>query len=66
MQIKEIVNTDDIVTAKNLLDTIIIEHDTISDPEENSSLHHAQDHLNALDSTGQTNQKDATVRALEE
>ena len=66
-RIKEILNTDT-NTAKSLLDSAVIEHDTIAnnDIEENKTLHHAQDHLNAFINTGQTQQKVRTTRALEE
>ena len=59
---------NDTVAAKTLLDEIITEHDivAINDPEENSHLHHARDHLNAFQNTDQQVQKDATTRALDE
>ena len=64
-RIKEILQTDTIA-AKNLLDEITTEHDIISDEDENSHLHHAQDHLDAFQDSEQIEQKEATERALDE
>jgi hypothetical protein len=63
--IKDILNSDT-TSAKTLLDEITAQHDTITDPEENLHLHHAQDHLNSFQLTDQTHQKDATINALDE
>jgi hypothetical protein len=66
MRIKDFVNSNDIVTAKTLLDTVTAEHDTSTDTDESAHLHHAQDHLNAFQETNDTQQKNATINALDE
>ena len=66
MRIKEILETD-VIAAKTLLDIVTAEHDTITeDIEEDLHLHHAKEHLDALNFTGQSQQKNATIDALNE
>lgn len=72
-EIKKIIEVDNNITeAKTLIENLITEHDelknTYNDDEtimiDNSSLHHAKDHLQYADV--QIQQKDATIKALDE
>ena len=67
MQVKELIDSD-VNAAKTLLDSVTAEHDTFAanDPDESSHLHHAKDHLDAFDDSGQIQQKQATITALDE
>ena len=74
-QIKSLVELNDTITAKSLIDAVILEHDNyilLNNIEtsgdnftsvDNLSLHHARDHLNFIE---QQNQKDAVTKALVE
>lgn len=78
--IKNIIDIDDdIAEAKNRLDQIIVENDNYIDSNnipknddsnfsslDNMSLHHAKLHLDDFVNTGQSHQKPAAVRALED
>lgn len=75
--VRSLLVENDIQTARTILNSIVVENDryyqtTISRNDvtakiDNSSLHHAQDHLEAFTiDSNQTIQKDATMKALEE
>ena len=69
-----IVDNNNLGEAKTKLNNLIQESDTLkntfSDDEtiilDNMSLHHAQEHLDKYEETGQIKQKEATERALDE
>lgn len=74
-EIKNIISIDNnIAAATTKLNNLILEHDTYKQTYnddatinlDNSSLHHAQDHLNAFNNSNQDKQKTATTDALGE
>lgn len=72
--IKDKVIVDAFTEAQTILDTVVAEHDQYlidsnitnegTELEENSSLHHGQDHL--VQASTNTQQKQATIDALNE
>ena len=71
--IAQILKNNDVVTARQKIDQVLLEHDryknidTVNDNNviaDNRALHHAKDHIQYADI--QTPQKDATIDALNE
>ena len=72
--LKDLVTNDNLEEATTKISQYLVEHDnyienvTNSDftKTDNSSLHHAKDHLNAYTMTSDPFQKNRTIRALDE
>jgi hypothetical protein len=73
--IKNLVQLDDFSNAQTKLAQVILQDDNYIQSKnvttefainDNSSLHHAQDHLDSFQITNTSEQKDATIRALDE